>query len=232
MSNPLRIFVAGATGVVGRVLCRLLIAHEYEVFGLTRRAEKVGFLESINVHPVVADVYDQKKIVSLFRSIQPTVVIHQLTDLPFGLPPEKMEAGRIANAKIRDVGTRNLILACQESDVTRFIAQSIAFMYQAGPLPHTEADALASDALRDFENQVLAGNFEGIVLRYGRFYGPGTGFDILQGSGVVHVDAAAQAAVLAVSKGKKGVYNVVEDENEVSSRKAKRELGWDPHFRS
>ncbi len=232
MSNKPRVFVAGATGAVGRIMCQLLVTYEYEIFGLTRNVEKVESLESIGVRPVVADVYNKQRIVSLFKSIQPNIVIHQLTDLPFGLPSEKMKEGRIANAKIRDIGTKNLVLASQESEVTRFIVQSVAFMYKDGSLPHTEDAPLASDALRNFEDQVLERNFEGIVLRYGRFYGPRTGFDIPKGSSVVHVDAAAQAAILAIFKGKKGIYNIVEDENEVLSRKAKQELGWDPNFRS
>ena len=213
---------------MGRIVCSMLGAGNHHVFGMTRRPEMAGFLKTLQVTPVIADVYDLPKLRSCFKSIRPELVIHQLTDLPFGLPSEKMEAARIANARIRDAGTRNLILAGMECGVERFIAQSIAFVYRDGALPHTESDPLASDALRDFENQVLDGDFEGIVLRYGKFYGPNTGFDAPSGPCHVHVGDAARAAVLSVSRGKQGVYNIVEDKGVVSSAKAKLELGWVP----
>lgn len=226
-----RIFVAGATGAVGRVVCQILAAEGYEVFGMTRRRERAAQLESLQVHPAIADVYDAPQVASLLASIRPTVIIHQLTDLPFGLPAEQMEAARARNAKIRDLGTRNLILGCRGLAVRRFIAQSIAFAYQPGPQPYDEQAPLASPALRDFERQVLGGDFAGVVLRYGRFYGPATGVEALAPPCVVHVDAAAHAAALAVARGGAGIYNVVEDVLEVTSRRAIAELGWNPQFR-
>lgn len=231
MTNHLSIFVAGATGAVGRVMCRLLVDAGYEVTGITRAPEKAPFLESLGVKPAVVNVYDTERLNAAVRAAQPNVVIHQLTDLPYGVPKEKMAEARFNNAKIRDVGTRNLIQACQGLGVTRFIAQSIAFSYQDGRLPHVESDPLASESLAAFENQVLTGNFEGIILRYGRFYGPHTGAETLEGPNRVHVDAAAQAALLAVTHGQPGVYNIAEDEEDVTSQKAIRELGWNPAFR-
>jgi nucleoside-diphosphate-sugar epimerase len=232
MNDHPTIFLAGATGAVGRVLCRLLVEAGYDVTGLTRAAEKAPMLESLGVKPVIANVYDTDLLTALIHDAQPTIIIHQLTDLPYGVPADKMAAARVHNDKIRDVGTRNLIQACQGIAVTRFIAQSISFAYQAGPLPHVESDPLSSESLTAFENQVLEGNFAGIVLRYGRFYGPHTGAERLEGPNRVHVDAAAQAALLAVTRGQRGVYNIAEDEEEVTSQKAIRELGWNPAFRT
>lgn len=232
MINPVRIFLAGATGAVGRSMCRMLDGLGYEVFGMTRSPEKAAFLEALHVTPVIADVYDAERVASLLAAIRPQIVVHQLTDLPYGLPPDKMAEGRQNNTRIRDVGTRHLVQAGRAAGVVRFIVQSIAFAYAPGPLPHTEADPLASEALRAFEQQVLDGPFEGIVLRYGQFYGPGTGAERVPDSCIVHVDAAAHAAVLALSRGRRGVYNIAEDSGVVSSDKAIRELGWDAAFRN
>src|SRR5262245_59122204 len=104
-----RVFVAGATGAVGRILCKLLTGEGYDVFGLTRRAERRDFLESMGVSPVVADIYDAPAIDTALRSIRPRIVVHQLTDLPYGLPDDLMLAALVANERIRDLGTKNLI---------------------------------------------------------------------------------------------------------------------------
>jgi hypothetical protein len=121
------------------------------------------------------------------------------------------------------------------------IAQSIAFSYTPGPQPHDEGAPLhvgaagrAGETARgvaSLEQQVLHGPFEGLVLRYGKFYGPGTGFDEPPRGGPVHVDAAADAARRAVTRGGPGVYNIAEDDGAVTSRKAAVELGWSPAFR-
>ena len=90
MISPVRIFLAGATGAVGRSMCRMLDGLGYEVFGMTRSPEKAAFLESVNVTPVIADVYDADRVAALLATIGPQIVVHQLTDLPYGVPADKM----------------------------------------------------------------------------------------------------------------------------------------------
>jgi nucleoside-diphosphate-sugar epimerase len=231
MQYPEKIFVAGSTGAVGRVLCRLLVEAGYRVFGMTRKEGKSEFLQSLNVEPVIVDVYDSENLSKMIRKIKPNVIFHQLTDLPFGLPKEKMPQGRINNERIRDIGTRNLVASAYEAKAKRIIVQSICFMYKSGPKPFPESSPLDSIALQEFENQILGAPMEGIVLRYGIFYGPYTGFEKPVRKGSVHIDAAAYAALLAVTHGKRGVYNIAEDDGEVSIMKAVSELKWKPEFR-
>lgn len=226
-----RVLVAGATGAIGRRLCRLLVEDGRQVAGTTRFSEKVEVLRSIGVEAFVADVYDEQKLLNVVTEIQPAVVVHQLTDLPYGLDPEKMAEGRIRNARIRDVGTRNLIAASVANGVKRMVVQSIAFAYESGSKPYLEEAPLGVASVAEFEWQVLRAPFVGIVLRYGKLYGPGTGFDKPPGECPVHVDAAADAARRAVTRGKSGVYNIAENDGVVSSRKAVTELGWNDAFR-
>lgn len=127
--NSLTVFVAGATGAVGIILCRLLSEKGYNIFGMTRKQEKSSLLASINVRPVILDVYDKEKLTKTLHKIQLEIIIHQLTDLPYGLPAEKMQEGLTNTVKIRDIGTGNLISAARGTSAKRFIAQSIAFMY-------------------------------------------------------------------------------------------------------
>lgn len=231
MQNNEKIFIAGSTGAVGRVLCQLAVRAGYRVFGMTRKKGKSELLQSLNVEPVIVDVYDQENLSRMIRKIEPDVVFHQLTDLPFGLPKEKMTQGLINNEKIRDIGTRNLVASANEAKAKRIIAQSICFMYEAGNKPFLESSPLTSVALREYENQILDANIEGIILRYGLFYGPYTGFEKPAQKASVHVDAAAFAGLLAMTHGRKGIYNVAEDTGEVSITKALSELKWNPEFR-
>lgn len=231
MSNRLRIFLAGATGAVGIVLSRLLSNKGYSVYGMTRKKEKAEILKSLNVEPIILNVYEKDKLHNFIIKIQPDIIIHQLTDLPFGLPEDKMEEGLIRNERIRDIGTRNLISAARKTTVKRFIAQSISFMYEDGEKPFLENHNLSSPILARFENLVLNQNFVGIVLRYGRFYGPNTGNMQSEGVCKVHVDAAAYAALLAIDNGSNGIYNIAENDGEVSINKAINVLKWDPLFR-
>ena len=106
-----KVFVAGASGVIGRRLCRLLVEDGWRVTGTTRSAEKAAALRALGVEPAVVDVFDAKALHDVVTRAQPDVVVHQLTDLPPGLDPAKMAEGRIRNARIRDIGTRNLIAA-------------------------------------------------------------------------------------------------------------------------
>jgi len=235
------IFVAGASGAVGRFLVPLLRAEGWRVVGLTRRPEKSGLLVSLGAEPLIADVFDRETLLRSMEALRPQIVVHQLTDLPQGLDPALMDRAAGLNARIRDEGTGNLVAAALHCGADRLIAQSVAFAYAAGPLPYSEKAPLAVEAegrlgvsargVASLERQVLAAPLTGLVLRYGKFYGPGTGFDRPPPSGPVHVEAAARAAALAITRGNPGIYNVAEDDGTVISEKAKQELGWSADMR-
>ena len=237
-----RVFVAGASGAIGRRLCRLLIEDGWNVIGTTRSTERAAALRAIGVTPVIVDVFDQDRLLNVVAEARPAVVVHQLTDLPPALDPSRMAEARARNARIREVGTRHLVAAAVAGGVGRMVAQSIAFAYAPGPTPYREnwplnvddpdeGARLSARAVASLERQVLEAPFPGIVLRYGRFYGPGTGFDAPRSGGPVHVDAAADAARRAITRGGAGVYNIAEHDGTVSSLKATTELGWNPDFR-
>lgn len=228
-----RILLAGAGGAVGQRLCKLLFEDGWLVIGTTRSASKTALLRNLGVEPVVVDVFDEESLNRIVAEARPEVVIHQLTDLPPALNPARMPEALVRNAHLRDVGTRNLVTAAVAAGARRLIAQSIAFTYAPGPEPYTEASPLnpESRGVIRLEQQVLNAPLEGIVLRYGRFYGPGTGFDQPTTGGAVHVDAAAEAARLAITFGKPGVYNIAEANGPVSSQKAMVDLRWKADFR-
>jgi nucleoside-diphosphate-sugar epimerase len=228
-----RIFIAGATGAVGRPLTRLLVSDGWQVVGITRKADRAAELRAMGAEPVVVDVFDAEQLRAAVVSAQPDIVIHQLTDLPPGLDPAQMELGRARNARIREEGTRNLVTAAAASGARRVIAQSIAFAYAPGPTPYGESAPLdpSARAVASLEQQVLSSPMVGIVLRYGRFYGPGTGFDTPAAGGAVHVEAAADAARRAITHGARGIYNVAEPSDTLSSSKANADLGWSADFR-
>lgn len=235
-----RIFVAGATGVVGRRLCRLLMADGWSVTGTTRHISKTSMLRDIGVEPVVLNVFDAARLCDALCSVRPQCLVHQLTDLPPALDPVRMPDALVRNAKVREIGTRNLVAAAARAGVSRMVAQSIAFAYAPGPRPYSEdmpldqhntGFAATVRAVASLEAQVLDAPFEGVVLRYGIFYGPGTGFDQPSADGPVHVDAAADAARRALTRGMPGIYNIAEEDGAVSIYKAKAMLGWRPDFR-
>jgi nucleoside-diphosphate-sugar epimerase len=235
------LFLAGAAGAIGRRLAPLLVADGWRVAGTTRWAAKVPILRALGVDPVIVDVFDADALCDVVARAQPSIVVHQLTDLPPGLDPGKMAEARARNARLREEGTRNLVAAVR-AGVRRLVAQSVAFAYADGPLPHREdgpldvaAEGSAGTSARgiaSLEGQVLAAPLEGIILRYGRLYGPGTGFDGASGQTPVHVDAAARAAQLAVTRGAPGIYNIAEDDGAVSSEKAKHLLDWSAAWRA
>ena len=239
----MRIFLAGASGAVGRRLIPLLLADGHSVTGTTRSAAKAAELEAHGVTPVVLDVFDAVALRDAVLNSRPEVVIHQLTDLPQVLDPAQMAASRQRNTRLRIEGTANLVAAARVAAARRLIAQSIAFAYAGGPEPHAETDPLASlegedpsaitaRGVRALEDAVLgASGIAGIVLRYGRLYGPGTWYAAASGKGPLHVDAAAYAALLAVTRGAAGIYDIAEDDGAVAIEKASRELGFDPGFR-
>lgn len=236
-----RIFLAGASGAIGRRLAPLLVANGWLVFGSTRSKGKVDQLAELGIEPVVVDVYDAASLEQLLTDIRPEVVIHQLTDLPYGLEASQLAAALVRNARLRDEGTRNLVAAALHSGARRLIAQSISLIYAEGAKPHRETDPLLPvtdpvygetvQGVMSLERQVIEAPLEGIVLRYGFLYGPGTGFAAAIAPGSVHVDAAAKAAELAVTKGQRGIYNVTESDGATSSEKAIQAFGWDANWR-
>jgi len=236
-----RIFLAGASGAIGRRLAPLLVANGWHVVGSTRSKSKAPLLIELGVEPAVVDVFDAATLRHLLAEIKPEVVIHQLTDLPYALEENMMTAALVRNARIRDEGTRNLAATAVDAGAQRLIAQSISFIYADGPKPHQESDPLLPvthpvyektvQCVMSLERQVAEAPLDGIVLRYGLLYGPGTGFDRAVAAGSVHVDAAAKAAELAVTLGQRGIYNVAETDGAVSSDRAIKSFGWDAAWR-
>ena len=237
----MRIFLAGATGVVGRRLAGLLRHAKHEVVGMTRNPAKTEMLRALGVTPIVVDVLDADALTQAVAAARPEVVIHQLTDLPSAPGTPGYPAAQQANRRLRIEGTRNLMQAAKMAGARRAVAQSIAFVYAPGEGAYAEEDRLdlAAEGVRQLtvqgivalEREVLmTPGIDGVVLRYGYLYGPGPWYDEPPKAPSVHADAAAHAALLAVSKGA-GVYNIAEDDGAVSSAKATRDLGFDPAFR-
>ena len=160
----MRIFLAGASGVIGRKLTPMLVEAGHTVAGTTRSAEKAELVRGLGCEPFVIDVYDAQELRGIVVDWSPDLVMYQLTDLPDDAAdiPERASA----NARIREEGTANLIAAAQAAGADRFLAQSIAWTPAAG---NGSREAL--------ESQVLAYEGIGVVLRYGQFYGPGTYYE-------------------------------------------------------
>jgi nucleoside-diphosphate-sugar epimerase len=237
----MRIFVAGATGAIGRRLVPMLVAAGHDVTGTTRSAGKTAAIEAMGAKPAIADAFDRDAVMRAVAASRPEVVIHQLTDLPQAFDPAAIAAAGSANARLRREGTHNLVDAALAAGTRRFVAQSIAFVYAPGRAPHGEDDPLdgsaaqatSVDGVRALEDAVTGTpGLEGLVLRYGRLYGPGTWRETEPARPpAVHVDAAAQAALLAGDRGAPGIYNIADDDGVVSIDKARRELAFDPGFR-
>jgi nucleoside-diphosphate-sugar epimerase len=239
----MKVFLAGASGAIGRRLVPLLIEAGHSVTGTTRSGESASELRARGVTAVVVDVYDAAALRAAVGRAEPEVVIHQLTDLPKMLDGPRPAGGFSGNSRIRIEGTANLVAAAQAAGARRLIAQSIAFSYASGPEPHAESDPLAppegdtaaaatARGVRTLEDAVLgAAGLTGIVLRYGRLWGPGTWYSMPSGRGVLHVDAAAHAALLAMTHGQAGAYNIAEADGALTTDKAQRDLGFNPAFR-
>jgi nucleoside-diphosphate-sugar epimerase len=235
------LFLAGAAGAIGRRVAPLFVAAGWRVVGTTRSPERARMLRELGVEPVVVDVFDVVALHDALAAARPQVVVHQLTDLPPGLDPARMADAAQRNARIRDEGTRNLVGAAVAAGARRMLAQSIGWAYADGPLPHAEHDPLDTDfdrprgvtlrGVASLERQVLEAPLDAIVLRYGRLYGPGTGFDRAAGAAPIHVDAAARATMLALARGTSGIYNLAEEDGTLACEKAKRELGWSAGWR-
>jgi nucleoside-diphosphate-sugar epimerase len=237
----MKIFLAGAGGAIGRRLTPLLRGAGHTVVGTTRSKDKAAALAELGAEPVVVDVFDAEALARAVKAAAPQVLMHQLTDLPFAPGTPRYDEGLERNAALRVAGTRNLADAAKAAGVRRMISQSIAFVYAPGNDARVETyplDLSVTGARRRTVDGVIALERatldlpEGIVLRYGYLYGPGTWYvDTKRSKPALHVDAAAWAALLAVSKGTHGVYNIAENDGVVSSEKAKRDLGFDAGFR-
>jgi nucleoside-diphosphate-sugar epimerase len=239
---PEKIFIAGAAGAIGKSLSRLLISHGFAVTGTTRSASRAEELRAIGVTPILIDVFDAAMLSAQMREAAPDVVMHQLTDLSGGFDPAHLENTLARNARIRREGTAGLVHAALAAGARRMVAQSISWMYRPGTPPYRESDPLdlvatgtkgmSLTGVVSLETQVLnTPGLEGVVLRYGHLYGPGTGNEKATQPGSLHVDAAAYAAMLAGDRGRPGIYNITEPGGEADSAKAIAELEWSPDFR-
>jgi nucleoside-diphosphate-sugar epimerase len=194
----MRIYFAGASGVIGSHLVPLLLAAGHTVGAMTRTAEKANRLASVGAEPIVCDVFDRQALTSAVRSFSPDVLLHELTDLPDDL--ENLPEDSQLNARIRVEGTRNLIDALEGLRQAKIVAQSVAWTMRPG---------LEADAVSTLEETVLAA--DGVVLRYGLFYGPGTYFEgDLPTAPRVHIVTAA-ARTLEALDAPSGIVTIVDD---------------------
>jgi nucleoside-diphosphate-sugar epimerase len=239
----MRVFVAGATGAIGRQLVPRLVAAGHEVHGMTRSESKQATIRELGAMPVVADALDPDQVAEAVGTARPDVIVHELTALS-GVESYS-ERDALPTNRLRAEGTDHLLCAGQAVGVRRFVAQGVAgfgaYARSGGPVK-SEEDPLDSApvpemretlaALRHLEGAVLGAEWtEGIVLRYGVFYGPGTSlaqgeaqFELVReqklplvgdGGGVwsfIHIADAAEATLAAVEHGSRGVYNVVDDD--------------------
>src|SRR6516164_2638015 len=240
----MRVFVAGATGAIGKQLVPRLVAAGHEVHGMTRSESKQAMLYDLGAVPVIADALDPDQVAEAVARAKPEVIVHQLTAIG-ALDMRHVDRAFALTNRLRTEGTDYLLSAGQAAGVRRFVAQGVAgygaYVRTGGPVK-SEEDPLdpapARDmrqtlaAIRHLEEAVLGARWtEGIVLRYGAFYGPGTSmapggqqseavrqrkFPVVgDGGGVwsfIHVSDAAAATVAAIERGRRGVYNVVDDD--------------------
>ncbi|RNE59391.1 NAD-dependent epimerase/dehydratase family protein [Cryobacterium tepidiphilum] len=179
----MRVFLAGASGVIGQRLVPLLVAAGHTVGAMTRSPGKRALLANLGAEPIVCDVFDRAALIEAVRDFTPDVILNELTDLPDDAGSLRDYA--LSNARIRTEGNQNLLEAARQSGCLRFLAQSVAWQL---------ADPAGAAAVADLERAVLAAN--GVVLRYGQFYGPGTYFqDEVPARPRVHIDHAAERTV-------------------------------------
>jgi nucleoside-diphosphate-sugar epimerase len=238
----MKVFVAGGTGAIGRPLMAALRAKGHALVALTRSPEKAQALGDQGIEPAIADVFDPEAVKAVVRRAQPEVVIEQLTALPRTYSRESMRAAAPLNTRLRLEGGANVLAAAQAAGVRRYLRQSIAFWAVPGPgladeetpLAFEASPAVAADArvVTELEHRLLANaNLEGIALRYGFFYGPGTWFSaegdvgrqvreqqfpiVGNGEGVwswLHIEDAAIATVAAAEQGKPGIYLIANEQ--------------------
>lgn len=237
----MRIFLAGAAGAIGRRLTPLLVLMGHEVVGTTRARDKAGMIEAMVAQPCVVDVFDADALTAAVIAARPDVVIHQLTDLANAPGTPGYEESQKRNIRLRREGTRNLVNAARAAHAKRVVAQSVAFAYVRGGAPRHESDPLDVNApgiraetvagVMALEDAVLnTPPLEGVVLRYGYFYGPGTWYEKPPTPPSIHIDAAAHATLLALDA-PPGIYNIAEDDGAVAIAKARAKLGFDPTIR-
>ena len=184
----MRIFLAGGTGVIGRRLVPQLVQAGHQVTVMTRHTDQVQALHARGAEVAMADVYDTAQLGQVIAKAKPDTVIHQMTALPQTIDPKQIEVEFAANDRVRTEGTQNLVSAARGADVARVVAQSIAFVYEpTGRALKRETDPLWLGAPGPFARTVAgvdtlervvtsSDDIEGVVLRYGYFYGPGTAY--------------------------------------------------------
>jgi nucleoside-diphosphate-sugar epimerase len=226
----MNVFIAGGSGAIGVPLIRSLVAAGHQVTALTRSASKTGMLRALGATPAVADALDDAALCRVVVAAHPTHVIHQLTALPQGGPKSAKQLA--PTNRLRIEGTRNLIDAAAAAGVTRFVVGSFAPLAAAAPGVPSHVDE-AAEAMRSMESQVLDANarhlFEGIILRYGLFYGAGNAMTkqmialarrrmlpaVRGDQGLlppIHLEDAASATVAALEHGTPGsIYDIVDD---------------------
>jgi len=239
----MRVVVAGATGAIGKQLVPRLVAAGHEVHGMTRSEAKQAMLAELGAVPVVADALDPEQVAEVVAGAKPDVLVHELTSIG-ALDMRHFDRDFAVTNRLRTEGTDHLLSAGQAVGVRRFVAQSAIYGFYArtGGAVKTEDDPLDPSppresreslaAVRHLEDAVLGAHWtEGIVLRYGAFYGPGTSmapgeeqFEMVRkrkfplvgnGGGVwsfIHIADAADATAAAVDHGTRGIYNVVDDD--------------------
>ena len=240
----MKVLVAGATGALGKQLVPRLVADGHEVVGMTRHDAKRDAVRQLGATPAVADALDPEQVARVVAEAEPEAIIHELTALSGSLGTRHIERDFELTNRLRSEGTDHLLAAGRAVGTRRFVVQSFAgwpFAREGGPvkteedpLDPTPVDAMRTshDAIRHLEDAVTGADWtEGIVLRYGGFYGPGTsvapGGEIVEmlrkrkfpvvgdGGGVwsfVHIEDAADATVAALERGRRGIYNIVDDE--------------------
>ncbi len=241
----MRIFVAGASGAIGRRLVPLLVETGHEVVGTTRSSRKAGELSALGAKPVVLDVLDAEAVGLAVSEAGPEVIVHQATALAaVGSSLRDLDKVFAETNRLRTIGTDNLLAAARGVEAKKFVGQSFAgwpYAREGGPVkdevapldpapPRNSMETLA--AIRHLEARVVGAEWlEGIALRYGGFYGPGTSvaeegemveairkrmFPVVgSGAGIVsfiHIEDAARATVAAIERGPRGIYNIVDDE--------------------
>src|SRR4051794_32467997 len=239
----MKVLVAGATGALGKQLVPRLVANRHDVAGITRSPSKQDAVRALGARPIVADALDPDQVARAVAETEPDVIVHGLTALSGPLDMRHWDRYFALTNRLRTEGADHLLAAGRSAGVERFIAQSYAgwpfartgsaLKQEDAPLDPSPPAALRDTvaAIRHLEEAVLgAGWTEGIVLRYGGFYGPGTSlgpggehleeirrrrFPVVgDGAGVwsfIHIDDAAAATVAAVERGRRGVYHVVDD---------------------